>query len=335
MMKFQLEKTWDTKRRLETWRDNQAKFDRNGNKHAGTAKTLYPQAAPSSVTSCDGDEYVLTEEEEAAAIEHARKRVEDHYRWHMADQGQTKPAIDAAIASIDWSKDPNINRDETLRRANSNKLQQLWHQRRREDERLEAKKKQEELVKTWTAKRLYRFMAWNSEVNHGRALIVNDDTLPLIRTLCYFLSADPRFETELGFSFKKGLMIRGTSGLGKTHLVRCVSDNELQPVKIVSMLEVADVVKSEGECLIATDKLLYLDDVGTETCPVKYYGTEINWFKDFLELYYSSGKPFARLLLSTNLSAADIESKYGYRVRSRMREMFNVLDIQGEDLRGQ
>lgn len=34
LMKFQLEKTWDTKRRLETWRDNQAKFDRNGNKHS-------------------------------------------------------------------------------------------------------------------------------------------------------------------------------------------------------------------------------------------------------------------------------------------------------------
>lgn len=36
LMKFQLEKTWDTKRRLETWRDNQAKFDRHGNKHQGT-----------------------------------------------------------------------------------------------------------------------------------------------------------------------------------------------------------------------------------------------------------------------------------------------------------
>lgn len=291
-------------------------------------------AAPSNVTSYDGDEYVLTLEEEAAALEHARQRVEDHYRWHMNDQGQNKSTIDAAIAAIDWSADPNIDREETLRRANSNKLQQLWHQQRREEEKRESIQKREELVKTWTAKQLYRFMAWNSEVNYGRELIVNDNTLPLIKTLCYLLSADPRFESELGFSFKKGLMIRGTSGLGKTHLLRCVAENELHPVKMYNMLEIADVVKSEGECLIGTDKMMYLDDVGTEACPVKYYGTEINWFKDFLEMYYSSGKPYAKLLLSTNLSAADIEAKYGYRVRSRMREMFNVIDIEGEDLRG-
>lgn len=39
LMKFQLEKTWETRRRLETWRDNQAKFDRNGNKPNGTTQT--------------------------------------------------------------------------------------------------------------------------------------------------------------------------------------------------------------------------------------------------------------------------------------------------------
>lgn len=36
MMRFQTEKTWETKRRLETWRDNQAKFERNGNNHSRT-----------------------------------------------------------------------------------------------------------------------------------------------------------------------------------------------------------------------------------------------------------------------------------------------------------
>lgn len=36
MMKFQLEKTWETKRRLETWRDNQAKFERHGKVNPGS-----------------------------------------------------------------------------------------------------------------------------------------------------------------------------------------------------------------------------------------------------------------------------------------------------------
>lgn len=260
--------------------------------------------------------------------------MEDYYRWHMFEQGMNKATIDASIANIDWPNDPNINRAEVLRRANSNKLQELWFQQRREDERLAAERKQQELVETWHAKQFYRYMAWSSEVNFGKTLIVSDDTKPLITAVCFFLSRDPRFEKDLGYSFKKGLMIRGTSGLGKTHTVRCVADNDLNPVKIYDMLEVADIVKSEGECLVATDKTIYLDDVGTEACPVKYYGTEINWVKDFIEQYYSSGKPFSKLMLSTNLSAENIETKYGYRVRSRMREMFNVIDVEGEDLRG-
>lgn len=49
LMKFQLEKTWDTKRRLETWRDNQAKFDRNGNKHQGTTGKAGPATAGRSI----------------------------------------------------------------------------------------------------------------------------------------------------------------------------------------------------------------------------------------------------------------------------------------------
>jgi DNA replication protein DnaC len=179
-------------------------------------------------------------------------------------------------------------------------------------------------------------MKWTSRNVLGKEFILNEDNKRLITTLCYFFSADQRFETELNFSMKKGLLIRGISGLGKTHLVKCLENNELNPVLILSMIEISEEIKQEGEYQIKVGdkKIIYLDDVGTEEATINHYGTKINFFKNFIEGYYLRNSPFNRLIISTNNSAAEIEEKYGFRVRSRMRDMFNVIDIHGRDMRG-
>ncbi len=252
----------------------------------------------------------------------------------MNDQGKNPVVIEAELKQVDWSKDPNLDRAAILQRANSNKHQEIWHNELRRQEK-EADAKAKEATKAiWTATGFYVYMRKTAREVYGKTLIDNEQTRPLIKTICLFLSGDPRFETELGHSFTKGLMLRGPSGLGKTDLVKWVSDNELNPVNIISMIRIAETVKNDGEFTIGSTRTLYLDDVGSEMAPVKHYGTEINWLKDFIELYYTTSKPFHKLMISTNLTGDDLEKKYGYRVRSRLREMFNVIDVQGEDLRG-
>jgi DNA replication protein DnaC len=76
-----------------------------------------------------------------------------------------------------------------------------------------------------------------------------------------------------------------------------------------------------------------IDDVGSEAVPVKYYGTEINWFKDFIETIYLKQTNYSNVIITTNLGGEEIEKLYGYRVRSRLREMFNVIELTGKDLR--
>ena len=44
--------------------------------------------------------------------------------------------------------------------------------------------------------------------------------------------------------------------------------------------------------------------------------------------------PFNKLIISTNNSFDELESKYGFRVRSRLKDMFNIIDVDGKDLRG-
>lgn len=280
------------------------------------------------------DQYILTAEEEKIAIQNEIQQKKNYAEWKMKGLKLPQAEIDVRLKETNWEE--KINRQEVLQRVNSNKIQDLWHQEQREKEKEMEKKVQQELVEQWTAKNMYRLMQWTSRNTFGKDLIVNEANKPFITALCFFVSRDPRFETELGYSLKKGLLVRGASGLGKTHLVRCLERNELNPILVLSMIEIADQVKAEGEYQIhrGNTKLLYLDDVGTEEATVNHYGTKINFFKNFIEMYYLRNLPANQLLFSTNNSFSEIEEKYGFRVRSRLKDMFNVIDVAGKDMRG-
>jgi DNA replication protein DnaC len=278
--------------------------------------------------------YILTEEEEGEVLVNEIRRRLEHFVWKCADKGLSPMEIELRVAQSGIKNLSEEEKKNIFQTANSNKQYQIWQKEQREKEKLEDERRREELRKTWTAGKVLQLMRWSSRFEYGKELIENSDTMPLIKTICLFLSSDQRFETDLGYSLKKGLWIRGVSGLGKTHLIRCVAKNEINPIAICSMIEIADQVKSDGDYTPPTAKKLYLDDVGSETPTVKHYGTEINWFKEFLETFYLRSQQYNHLIVSTNCNFKDIEDMYGFRVRSRIKDMFNVIDVTGTDLRG-
>lgn len=280
------------------------------------------------------EDFILTDEEIFSAIAHEVERVEKLFAWKLEDKKVVaKDEIKIRMYGFDISE--RINVVEILQRANSNKHYALWQQKQREEEVRLAEQKKVSIEKDWDANRFYKLIKWSSEVDYGKPLIVNDQTMQIIKPLCYFLSNDERFETELGYSLRKGIMFRGIAGLGKTHIVRCAANNERNPIFVVSMLEISDEVRLDGayELPIGYSKF-YLDDVGSEEAMVNNYGSRINWFKNFIELFYLKSQNYNRLIVSTNNTAQQIEERYGFRVRSRMKDMFNVIDLDGKDLRG-
>lgn len=282
----------------------------------------------------DQEEFILTPEESESAILNAITDAKRHFEWKMANAGFKAMEIVQKVAETNWEE--KIDKYAILQRANSNKHYGIWQEQQRQKELADDLKKKLELQEKYTAKNMFSLMKWTSENKLGKSLVVNEDNKPLIRALCFFLSNDPRFETELGYSFQKGLLIRGISGLGKTHLVRCVEDNELSPILVLSMIDITDTIKQDGEFEIHLNgcKMIYLDDVGTEEPTVNHYGTKITFFKNFIETYYLRNKIFNKLIISTNNSFAEIEEKYGFRVRSRIKDMFNIIDVKGKDMRG-
>lgn len=276
--------------------------------------------------------YILTKSEEDSAIRNAIEAEKNILR-HRASKNCFEGEVEAKIKATDWEN--KINRGEILKKANKSKHYKIWENEQRDNEKKEEITIKEFLIKKCDANYFFNFMKRTCIGNFGKQFQHDDLNRDLIKTICFFLSRDKRFETELNFDPNKGLIIRGVSGLGKTFLFECVMKNELNPVKIVSMIEVADEIKSDGRfnILFEGEKILYLDDVGTEVASVNHYGTKINWFKEFIEKQYMEKNSFKSLVLSTNLNFSGFEENYGFRVRSRIKEMFNVVNIDGNDRR--
>lgn len=286
------------------------------------------------MTDPEPEEYILAKDEEKEIIAYAVEQKKKHFAWKLRGQGFSEQEILKKLSEVKWND--AIDSKEILKEANARKQQDLWHHQQREKEKTAAEQRRQELEKRCDAKYMFRLMKWTSDHEFGKPLIVNEDNKHFITTLCYFLSGDERLDTELGYDKNKGLLIRGISGLGKTHLVQCIKDNELNPVLVLSMLEITDEIKDKGEYEIRLGdrKVIYLDDVGTEEPTVKHYGTNISYFKNFIELVYLKNKIFNKLMISTNNNFAQLEEKYGFRVRSRIKDMFNIVDVKGEDMRG-
>jgi len=238
--------------------------------------------------------------------------------------------IDSAMKTINWLA--RIDEQKVVTTANQRKVWRIEEEARREEQRKIEAQQRKELLAKWDANRFYNCIKNHFIQKNGAFYFTADNDL-LVKAVCFFLSSDPRFETELGFSFNKGLFICGGTGLGKTETLRAVAKNPVFPIAIHSMIDIQEAVKKHGECMLRTDRMVMLDDVGTEQRAIKHYGTEINWFEDFIESYYHHHSVFTGLIITTNLNGDDITTQYGTRVRSRIREMMNVIVVTGQDLR--
>lgn len=278
--------------------------------------------------------YLLTKEEEAYHIEYAINRAKSNFMRRL-QYLSVREEIMQKVAAINWEE--KIDREAVLKQANIAKVQQLWHAQQREKDRREKIEQAKQLTEYWTAKQMFELMKRNSWELFGKKLQVTDNNRQAITALCFFLARDDRFMTDLKLDPQKGLLIRGPTGTGKTHLVRCLATNELNPVMVLSMIDIAGEIKRNGEFVMKPQgrKIVYLDDVGTEQAAVKHYGNTIEWFKDYIETTNLKTKTFNHLIITTNLNFSEMEQMYGFRVGSRLREMFNPVDLVGPDLRRQ
>lgn len=170
--------------------------------------------------------------------------------------------------------------------------------------------------------------------NHFK--IHTEDEALVSKLLCYFLK-DESVADKLQINLNKGILLTGPVGCGKTalmHLFRFLEPPQNRFI-LKSCREVSFEFIQNGYDTIHKysnrsfqnyePKTYCFDDLGTEN-NLKYFGNECNVMAELLLNRYDLF--ITRKLithLTTNLSASEIEEAYGNRVRSRMRELFNLI----------
>ena len=188
--------------------------------------------------------------------------------------------------------------------------------------------------------------------SEGKKLIIDEYSKPIIDMLCLYFSNDPRFEDlNDNYSLNKGLFLQGNVGTGKSSFLKIFQQNQKHGFRFISCPSIANEFKKGGvekiekfgklalnqnkQMHFGQEKIGWLfDDLGFET-QAKNYGNTANVMVDIIQTIYNNSEMNGKVHLTTNLTADDIDEAYGRRIRSRMKEMFNVIcyDVHTPDRR--
>ena len=163
---------------------------------------------------------------------------------------------------------------------------------------------------------------------------IYEEDKDIVFKLCNYFIKDKRFCQKEGIDPAKGILLSGPVGYGKTklmkllrHLVPSQRQYEMIPCRNVTFSFNHLGFKTIEE--YGDSKFFCFDDLGVEP-PGRYYGRDCNVMGEVLlsryELYIQTNHKL-KTHATTNLGADELEERYGHRVRSRMRELFNLIDF--------
>lgn len=172
---------------------------------------------------------------------------------------------------------------------------------------------------------------------YGNHFKIHETDYPIVyKLIAYFLRDEPTC-FQYGINLNKGILLSGPIGCGKTslmNLMKYIAQTEhkfsVKPCRDISFEFIQDGYEiihrySKGKLYQSEPRTYCFDDLGTEN-NLKYYGNECNVMAEILLSRYDL---FITKKLqthsTTNLSATEIEKTYGNRVRSRLREMVNLI----------
>lgn len=172
--------------------------------------------------------------------------------------------------------------------------------------------------------------------------IIESDYPVIYRLIAYFLK-DEQTAFQFGLNLDKGILLAGPIGCGKTslmtimkHLTVAECKFAMKPCRDISFEFIADGYKILHDYSKDTRlrsgyhvaALYCFDDLGIENS-LKYYGNECNVMAEVLlgryDCFVNKKIPTH---ITTNLSASEIEKYYGLRVRSRLRELCNLIAFE-------
>jgi len=173
---------------------------------------------------------------------------------------------------------------------------------------------------------------------YGPAFNITEDDQPTVLKLLYWFLADKEQAATHNICLQKGILLCGPIGCGKTALMQVmrslclpkwrfpvISCNRLALDFALVGHVIVEHYTIPPPCSMSKPVTICFDDLGFES-NTAHYGNSCNIMSQILPLRYELFMERGLLThITTNLNALEIEERYGNRVRSRMRQMFNII----------
>lgn len=164
----------------------------------------------------------------------------------------------------------------------------------------------------------------------GEKFKIYKEDRSILYKLCNYQIRDWQACKKLNIDIKKGILLSGPVGCGKTSLMKLIRHitPHYQSYEMIPTRNVTFAFNYIGYKIIEQygDSRFYcFDDLGVEPTG-RYFGKDCNVMGEVIlsrhELFL---KYKFKTHCTTNLNAQELEERYGNRARSRMRELFNLI----------
>ena len=191
--------------------------------------------------------------------------------------------------------------------------------------------------KVYDLQKCYAYLEFHGKKTYGQTFKISDDDKDIIFKLLIYAIRDYENALKLGIDINKGILLTGPIGCGKTSIMQLIKQftNVKYDYKIKTTREISfEFAKNGFESLqVYTHKFneqkrlssYCFDDLGAEK-QIKHFGNDCNVMAEILISRYEQFIENNSIThITTNLSASELENYYGNRVRSRLRNMFNLI----------
>jgi DNA replication protein DnaC len=171
----------------------------------------------------------------------------------------------------------------------------------------------------------------------GRNFKIYPEDETILYKLCIYFIRDNETCKKLKIDPNKGILLSGPVGCGKTSLMKLLRYiiPHLKSYEVIPARNITFTFNSVGYKIIenyGNSNFYCFDDLGVETTG-RHFGKDCNVMGEIiLSRYDLFLKNNIKTHATTNLNAAELEEKYGNRVRSRMRQLFNLIAFDKESI---
>src|SRR5690606_17151335 len=178
--------------------------------------------------------------------------------------------------------------------------------------------------------KMLEYLEAKGKLLFGKRFRLFENDRDILFKLCNYFIRDEANCKKMGIDINKGILLSGPVGCGKTSFMKLLRHMvpHQKPYKMIPTRNIVFGFNHIGYKTIedyGNSHYFCFDDLGVEPMG-RHYGKDCNVLGEvILSRYDLFLECHVKTHATTNLNAQELEDRYGNRVRSRMRQLFNLV----------